>query len=139
MKMRVRFGALLVTSIFVLALGGLATAKTKGPVSGTWSCVAHGTEAGDLQYTFNLEQTGEQVTGNFTAASPDGGNETHDVQNGSFKSGHLEMHFEPENDPTIDVTGALDGNDAMKGDWSQGDTKGTWECKRGSAATPATH
>jgi len=129
-----RLGTLLVTSIFVLAISGLALGQTKGPVAGTWSCVAHGTEAGDMPYTFNLTQSGEQVMGNFTAASPDGGNESHDVQNGSFKGGHLEMHFVPDNGPTIDVTGALDGSDAMKGDWSQGDTKGTWDCKRGTAA-----
>lgn len=132
-NMRVRFGTLLVTSIFVMALGGLASGQTKGSVAGTWSCVAHGTDAGDMPYTFNLTQAGEHVTGNFTAASPDGSNESHDVQNGSFKSGRLEMHF-GDDDGTIDVTGALDGKDALKGDWSQGDTKGTWECKRGAAA-----
>ena len=137
--MRVRFGVLLVTSVFVLALGGgLATAKDKGPVSGTWSCVAHGTGNGDMNYTFNLEQTPSQVTGNFTAASPDGGTETHDVKSGSYKDGKLDLHFEDEQG-TIDVTGSLDGKDAMKGNWSHGDQGGTWDCKRGSAATPSTH
>ncbi len=133
--MRMRFGAFLATAV-LLTLAGPAFAQTKGPVAGTWSCVAHGTDAGDMNYTFNLAQTGEQVTGNFTAASPDGGNESHDVQNGSFKSGRLEMHF-ADDDGTIDVTGALDGNDALKGDWSQGDTKGTWECKRAAAVAPS--
>ena len=137
--MRVRFGVLLVTSVFVLALGGgLATAKDKGPVSGTWSCVAHGTGNGDMNYTFNLEQTPSQVTGNFTAASPDGGTETHDVKSGSYKDGKLDLHFEDEQG-TIDVTGGLDGKDAMKGNWSHGDQGGTWDCKRGSAAAPVAH
>jgi len=134
--MRMRFGILLVTSVFVLAVGGLASGQTKASVAGTWSCVAHGTESGDMPYTFNLTLTGEQVTGSFTAESPDGGNESKDVQNGSFKSGRLEMHF-ADDDGTIDVTGALDSDDALKGDWSQGDTKGTWECKRGAAAASA--
>jgi hypothetical protein len=134
--MRLRFEALLVVSVFVLALGGLASAK--GPVSGTWSCVAHGPSGPDFNYTFNLEQTPTQVTGNFTGASTDGGMQTHDVKNGSFKDGKLELHFEDE-EGAIDVTGGLDGKDAMKGNWSQGDHGGTWECKRGSAAVPASH
>lgn len=131
--MRMRFGAFLVTSIFVLAITGLASPKEKGPVAGTWSCVAHGTGNGDMQYTFNLEQAAEQVTGNFTAPTPDGTNQSHEVKSGSFKDGKLALHFEEE-DGTIDVTGALDGKDAMKGDWTQGDQGGTWECKRGAAA-----
>ena len=137
--MRVRFGALLMATVSALALGGLASAK--GPVSGTWSCVAHGTGNGDFDYTFNLEQTPTQVTGNFTGASQDGGTETHNVKSGSFKDGKLELHFEAEQGEqgTIDVTGGLDGKDAMKGNWSHGDQGGTWECKRGSAAAPATH
>jgi hypothetical protein len=118
----------------MLGLAGLASAQTSGAVAGAWSCVAHGTDAGDMDYAFNLTQQAEQVTGNFTAATPDGGNMSHDVQNGSYKNGRLEMHFD-DDDGTIDVTGSLDGKDALKGDWSQGSTKGTWECKRGQAAS----
>ncbi len=133
--MRVRSEVLLMTCVFALGLAGLASAQKKGPVAGTWSCVAHGTDNGDLNYTFNLEQTGDQVTGNFTAAG-DNGTESHDVKTGSFKDGKLQLHFEDE-EGTIDVTGALDGKDAMKGNWSQGQAGGTWECKLGAAAASA--
>lgn len=132
--MRMQFGTILMVSLFVPGFAGLASAKTKSPVAGTWSCVAHGTGEGDMQYTFNLEQTGEQVTGNFTAPTPDGTNQNHDVKNGSFKNGKLELHFEEE-EGTIDVAGAPDGKAAMKGDWTQGEHSGTWECKRGAASS----
>ncbi|HEV3275282.1 MAG TPA: hypothetical protein VG860_00530 [Terriglobia bacterium] len=132
--MRVRFEALLVTLAVVLGLAGLASAGAKeGPVGGTWSCVAHGTGEGDMEYTFDLTQAAEQVTGKFTAPSPDGGTASHDVQNGSFKSGKLELHFD-DDEGTITVTGGLDGKDAMKGDWTQGTEGGTWDCKRAPAA-----
>jgi hypothetical protein len=134
--MIVRFGVSLVTGAFVLGLTGLAFAGAKqGPVEGAWSCVAHNTGEGDMEYTFNLAQAAEQVTGNFTAPAADGTQASHDVKNGSFKNGKLELHFDDE-DGTIDVTGGLDGKDAMKGDWSQGDASGTWDCKRGRVKAP---
>lgn len=131
--MKVRYQTLFLAPVVLLALAGWASADTKAPVSGTWSCVAHGTGQGDMEYTFNLNQSAEQVTGNFTAPSSDGGNESHDVKDGSFKAGKLTLHFE-DDDGTIDVTGGLDGKDAMKGDWTQGNGGGTWDCKRGAAA-----
>ena len=133
--MRVRFDVLLVACMCVLGSADLAFAGAKeGPVAGTWSCVAHNTGHGDLEYTFNLTQEAEQVTGNFTAPTPDGTTASHDVKNGSYRAGKLELHFDEE-DGTIDVTGGLDGKDAMKGNWAQGDQGGTWECKHGSAAS----
>jgi len=133
--MRARFEILLAASAFVLALAGRAFAGPKqGPVAGTWLCVAHSTERGDMEYTLNLTQAAEQVTGNFTAPNPNGTTASLDVKNGSYKDGKLELHFD-DSDGTIDVTGGLDGKHTMKGNWTQGDHGGTWECKRGSAAS----
>jgi hypothetical protein len=137
--MKMRLGALICASVLAMAsvtgLAGVAASADKGPVAGAWSCLAHNTGEGDMNYTFNLEQTAEQVTGNFTAESSDG-TISHDVKNGSFKNGKLELHFD-DDEGTINVTGGLDGQDAMKGDWTQGSEGGTWECKRGAAAAPA--
>ncbi|HUI42836.1 MAG TPA: hypothetical protein VL523_12790 [Terriglobia bacterium] len=131
--MRVRVVALLGVALMA-GLAGAASAQAKqGPVAGTWACVAHGTGNGDMEYTFNLKQAAAEVTGNFTAPSPDGTPTKHEVKSGSFRAGKLALHFDDDNG-TIDVTGGVSGKDAMKGDWTQGEAGGTWECKRGTAA-----
>jgi hypothetical protein len=133
--MRLQFTAVLAALVGMLGLAGLASAgSAHGRVAGTWSCVAHGTGNGDREYTFNLKQAAEEVTGNFTAPSPDGGTATHEVKTGSFKAGKLALEFDDQ-EGTINVTGGMDGSAAMKGDWTQGDQGGTWECKRAAAAS----
>jgi len=131
--------AMLLGLALAAGLTGAASAQAKqGPVAGTWACTAHGTDQGDMQYTFNLKQAAEKVTGNFTAPSPDGSTATHDVKSGSFKAGKLDLQFDDEGG-TIDVTGGMSGKAAMKGDWTHsGGQSGTWECTRGPAAAAKT-
>jgi len=115
--------------IVCLASAGLAVGKAKpGPVAGTWVCVAHGAEQGDIFYTFVLTQEKDKVAGSFFDHSQPGNNA--DIKDGSFKDKKLELHFDSYGG-TVSVSGRLAKKGKMSGDWTHsGSGKGTWECTK---------
>ncbi|HLY62148.1 MAG TPA: hypothetical protein VKV95_15510 [Terriglobia bacterium] len=125
------FKAFLVLAIFCLGASLPAIGKDKpGPVSGTWACVAHGTDQGDINYTYNLVQAGEKITGSFAEVSDSG--EKADIKDGSYKDKKLNLSFDAHNG-TVTITGALAKAGAMTGNWSHsGGAQGTWDCTKGA-------
>ena len=131
----------LVLSLTVLGLAGLMLAQdtksaqgikeTKakgGPVSGTWTCTAHGGDNGDIPFTLYLEQDNETVTGSVSSSMGDA-----EFSSATFKDGTLEIHIDG-GDQTYVLTAKLQ-NAQLSGQWSSGETqKGTWEGKKGSDA-----
>jgi hypothetical protein len=119
----------LVPVVFCLGVNVLALGKDKpGPVSGTWVCVAHGSEQGDIHYTFNLLQNEDKVTGNFAENSDSG--QKADIKDGSFKDKNLKMEFDAY-EGTVTVTGTMAKKDEMSGNWTHsGGGEGTWECSK---------
>lgn len=127
---------LLVLAMFCLGASLLAMGKGKpGPVSGTWACVAHGTDQGDIDYTYNLVQAGEKVTGNFSDNADS--SQKADIKDGVYKDKKLNFAFDAYNG-TVTVTGALAKAGAMNGNWAHsGGGQGTWECTKGAPKSAA--
>ncbi len=100
-------------------------------LTGTWECVSHGSSAGDMQFTLDLEQNDEDVTGTFT--SPAGSTE---ISSGSFRKNMLEIQISfhalnaPEN--TYTLMGVLKKGE-LSGTWSTDTEKGSWEGKKQAA------
>ena len=106
-----------------------ADKKSKpGPLTGTWECMAHGTEQGDLPFTLTLEQSQQEITG--SVSSPMGGTE---ISSGTINKKAVEIHINtPQGNYTI--TGKLK-KDQLSGDWSSdSNQKGTWEGKKAAQA-----
>ncbi|HEV2352551.1 MAG TPA: hypothetical protein VG028_22175 [Terriglobia bacterium] len=126
----------LVFAAFCLGASLVALGKGKhGPVSGTWACVAHGTDQGDINYTYQLVQDGEKVTGSFSENSDSGQNA--DIKDGSFKAKKLNMSFEAYNS-TVTITGTMPKKGALGGNWTHsGGAEGTWECTKSAPKAAA--
>lgn len=126
----------LVLAVFCLGVTVLTLGKDKrGPVSGTWACVAHGSDRGDINYTYNLVQLEEKVTGNFSDNS-DGGPKA-DIKDGVYKDKKLSFTFDAY-DGTVTVTGAIAKAGGLSGAWKHyGGGEGTWECTKGAPKAAA--
>jgi hypothetical protein len=122
----------LVLAVLCMGLSILAFGKDKpGPMTGTWVCLAHGSQQGDISYTYNLVQIGEKVSGNF-AENSDAGQKA-DIKDGSYKDKTLNMAFEAYGG-TVTITGTMTKRDVISGKWTHsGGDEGTWDCTKGSA------
>ncbi len=114
--------------VALLGLAAFAGAQSEqakaGPVTGTWQCESHGGQNGDMNFTLTLTQDGDNVTG--SVDSPMGGA---DISQGSFKDDKLMLEIDAGDTPyTLSAT--LDDGQ-LKGEWTHGETKGSWEGKKG--------
>ena len=134
MTKSIKFG--LVMALFCFGISLASQGKTRpGPLSGTWACVAHDTDQGDIAYTYTLKQDGDQVTGSFAETSASG--EKADIKDGSYKNKKLNMEFEAHNG-TVSITGTMTKKGAMNGNWTHsGGGEGTWECTQGASKLTA--
>jgi hypothetical protein len=125
---------MMLLAVFCLGVNVLALGKDKpGPVTGSWVCVAHGTENGDISYTYNLVQIGDKISGNFAENSDSG--QKADIKDGSYKDKKLNMEFEAHGG-TVTITGTMPKKGTMNGNWTHsGGGEGTWECTKGAANT----
>ena len=119
---------LAVMSVLVVMAFGLALqAKEKAgssPLAGTWNCIAHGSQNGDVPFTLYLQQSPEGFTG--TVSAPQG--ET-DLTTVTFKDNHLNIEIDTQ-DESYALTATLAGG-KLEGEWSRGGQKqGTWEGKK---------
>ncbi|MGA2982605.1 MAG: hypothetical protein ABSG32_02255 [Terriglobia bacterium] len=112
----------------VMLIASLAIAKdNEGPITGTWSCQAHGGSQGDTPFTLSLQQNGEKVEG--SVSSPMGGT---DISSGTFKDETLEIHIDTD-DADYVLVAKLDKG-TLSGTWSNGgNDKGNWEGKKQGA------
>ena len=128
-----RHTVILTVALAVLAFVAAAVAQdkkdaAKGPVAGTWQCMAHGGPNGDLPFTLYLEQDGQNVTGSVSAPQGDA-----DLASATFSGGKLEIHING-GDENYTLTAKLEGDALTGGEWStEGGEKGTWEGKKGTA------
>lgn len=127
---------LLVLAVFCLGASLLALPKGKsGPVSGAWACVAHGTDQGDINYTYNLQETGDKVSGTFSD-DVDGGQKA-EITDGTYKDKKLNLSFEAHQG-TVTITGTITKKGVMSGNWTHsGGAEGTWDCTKGAPKAAA--
>ncbi|MGH9406454.1 MAG: hypothetical protein ACRD3D_11545 [Terriglobia bacterium] len=119
-------------AIAFAACAGLAaqSAPESGPLTGTWQCISHGGQNGDLPFTLTLQQNGETVTG--SVASSIGNAE---LGSSTFKNNHLHIVINGENDSY--VLEAIYKSGRLKGTWGMNGSqeKGAWEGKKSAQAT----
>ena len=94
-----------------------------GPVAGTWECMSHGWQQGDMPFTLYLEQRNENVYG--TVSSRLGSI----FISGMFKNNDLEISKIDSPQGEYLLAGKLLKNGELSGQWSHEDLKGTWEGK----------
>ncbi|HVN82779.1 MAG TPA: hypothetical protein VMW38_27600 [Terriglobia bacterium] len=89
-------------------------------VTGKWKCIAKGLPDGDMEFTLELSQSGESLTGTISA------------ENGSVEISNAKIHgnkFEfavMTSDAQYTVTGSVEGN-KVDGDWKDDQQhSGTW-------------
>lgn len=90
----------------------LAAGASTEPVnlSGTWQCVSHGGDQGNMPFTLTFEQNGQDISGHVSSQLGDA-----DFSDGAFKNNHL--HFV--------IQGAGDSYD-LNADYKDGKLTGTW-------------
>lgn len=132
--MKKTIGAVLVCVAFVcmVSLAALAADNAKpGPLTGAWSCVSHGGQQGDMNFTLDLQQNGENVSGDVSSPLGDA-----DLSSGTFKNNQLTVTIDGgDNVYTLTAT-FKDGKLAGKWSTSSSGDKGTWEGKKAPASQP---
>jgi hypothetical protein len=113
--------------LFVMALGVTLYGQNKSnssPIVGTWTCVAHGGENGDIPFTLYIGHSNKGYAGTVSAEQGDT-----DLTTVTFKDNHLKITIDTGDSDYV-LTGTLaDGK--LSGEWSRdGEKKGAWEGKK---------
>jgi len=116
-----------VSALCILALGvtlyGQDKTKTS-PIEGTWNCVAHGGENGDVPFTLYLAHSSEGYTG--TVSAPQGDT---DLTTVTFKDNQLKITIDT-GDHNYTLNATLDSG-KLAGEWAaDSQKKGSWEGKK---------
>ncbi len=127
--MRLNRSAVLMTLVLVLSLAGIATAQNAGshPVEGTYAVSATGSEIGTIAFTLVLKRGADKWAGEITESPLPMTVKTVavDVDNKvSIVAG--------TGDAEVTIVGKFDGA-KIAGDWTAGETKGTWSATRKEA------
>lgn len=111
----------------VLAVGVTLYGQTKSnnsPIVGTWNCIAHGGENGDVPFTLYLEHSSKGYSGRVSSSMGDA-----DLTTVTFKENHLKMTIDTGEDNYTLTATLTDGK--LAGEWSRdGEEKGPWEGKK---------
>jgi len=96
----------------MLAVAASASAQS---VAGTWTVVVQSPDVGEIQFEFELEQTGNEVTGKaISTTMPEMGNMT--LSDGLFEDGLLSMlmfvNVEGQS-ITVEIEGEVDGDEMV--------------------------
>ena len=106
------------------------------PLTGTWTCIAHGRPEGDVPFLLHLQQTGDTVTGSISSAQ--GSTELSLVKR---NKGKLELHIDSPSGLYL-LTGKFKKGQLI-GQGTFQSSKGAFECKEqpagggGEALAPA--
>jgi hypothetical protein len=93
-------------------------------VTGRWECSGDGINGEAVQYTLDLRQSGDQVTGTITY-----GSDAVDIAKGSIQGNKLEIVVATEDNHYVS-TGVVD-HDKITGSWKDDNgTTGKWQGKR---------
>lgn len=117
----------IVPIVFVMALGVALYGQNKpktSPLVGTWTCVGHGGQNGDIPFTLYIEHSSKGYTGSVSGEQGDA-----DLTTVTFKGNHLKITIDTGDDNYL-LTGTLaDGK--LSGEWSRdGVKRGAWEGKK---------
>lgn len=128
--MKKTIGTLLVCIALACVVSLAAADNTQsGPLTGTWNCVSHGGQQGEMKFTLDLQQNGENVSGDVSSPLGDA-----DLSSGNFKDNRLTVTIDG-NTETYTLTATLkDGK--LAGHWSTSESgeKGTWEGTKAAAS-----
>lgn len=103
----------------ILAAGA---ANSQVSLNGSWQCVSHGGDQGNMPFTLTFEQSGQDISGHVSSQLGDA-----DFADGTFKNNHLHFVIQGDSDSyTLDAD-YKDGN--LTGTWSTSvsKNKGSWE------------
>ena len=116
-----------VSALCILALGVTLYGQNKSnnsPVEGTWNCVAHGGENGDVPFTLSIQQSSEGYTGSVSAPQGDA-----DLTTVTFKDNELKITIDADEHNYV-LTATLDSG-KLAGEWfADSQKKGNWEGKK---------
>jgi hypothetical protein len=120
-----RFAVIPVLCILAICVALKAQDKAKtSPLVGTWNCVAHGTEHGDLPFTLYIEQSAEGFTGSASSSEGETG-----LSTVTFKDNHLKITIDTDEHNYLLTATLADGK--LAGEWSvDSEEKGKWEGKK---------
>jgi hypothetical protein len=123
---RILTGCLVVLTFACLeTLVRAADKPAEALLTGTWQCQSHGGSRGEMSFTLDLQQNGEDVTGSVSSPLGDA-----DIASGSFKGHHLRIQINGAD--TAYILTADYQNGKLLGAWHTTNTgeKGTWEGKK---------
>jgi hypothetical protein len=116
-----------VSALCIVALGVSLYGQNKAnnsPVAGTWNCVAHGGENGDVSFTLSIQQSSEGYTGSVSAPQGDA-----DLTAVSFKDNQLKITINTDEHNYV-LTATLSSG-KLSGEWLvDSQKKGNWEGKQ---------
>ncbi|HKT10478.1 MAG TPA: hypothetical protein VJW77_01500 [Terriglobia bacterium] len=116
-----------VSALCILALGVTLFGQEKtgsSPIVGTWTCVAHGGENGDVPFTLSLEQSSDGYTGSVSAPQGDA-----DLSSVTFADNQLKITIDAD-EHNYALNATLDSG-KLAGEWLvDGQKKGAWEGKK---------
>ncbi|HET7215736.1 MAG TPA: hypothetical protein VFL79_19260 [Terriglobia bacterium] len=116
-----------VSALCILALGVTLFGQSKtdsSPIVGTWTCVAHGGENGDVAFTLSLEQSSDGYTGSVSAPQGDA-----DLSSVTFADNQLKITIDAD-EHNYALNATLDSG-KLAGEWLvDGQKKGAWEGKK---------
>lgn len=116
-----------VSALCILALGVTLYGQDKtnsSPVAGTWNCIAHGGENGDVTFTLSIQQSDEGYTGSVSAPQGDA-----DLTTVNFKDNQLKITIDTDEHNYV-LTATLDSG-KLAGEWLvDSQKKGNWEGKK---------
>lgn len=122
MKKAMSANVILTTVVFAVAITLAASAPSSdSPLTGTWQCQAHGGSLGDMNFTLNLQQNGEDVTGSVSSPLGEAA-----IASATFKNNKLSIRIEGQDTEYI-LTATYSGG-KLAGEWHKPDgDKGTWQ------------
>jgi len=120
-----RLAVMSVLCVMAFAIALQAKEKTNSsPLAGTWQCLAHGGQNGDVAFTLYLQQTSEGFTGTVSAPQGDA-----DLTSVTFKDNQLKIAIDTGEDNYSLSATLADGK--LTGEWSRnGQKQGTWEGRK---------
>lgn len=100
-------------------------------LNGTWQCVSHGGDQGNMNFTLTFQQNGQDISGHVSSQLGDA-----DFSSGTFKNNHLHFVIQGDSD-SYNLNADYKGG-KLTGTWATtvSGHKGTWEGQKAPASKP---